>query len=140
MVRIEAVLHPEEAATVWAALDHAAKQMCREPQHPSAEGSGAVQASGDAPVTTARDDVSRNPFDRANALVAIDQLVHRPPDVSTRHGAGHATTDRVQPSRRFRCLTVRSAIGAEQGYALRVAEGRRLGSTSSTSASTRSMD
>jgi hypothetical protein len=28
MVRIEAVLHPEEAALVWAALDHRAQQRC----------------------------------------------------------------------------------------------------------------
>jgi hypothetical protein len=30
MVRIEAVLHPEEAAIVWAALDRAAAERCRE--------------------------------------------------------------------------------------------------------------
>jgi hypothetical protein len=33
MVKIEAVLHPEEAELVWAMLDHAAKQLVREP-HP----------------------------------------------------------------------------------------------------------
>jgi hypothetical protein len=37
MVRIEAVLHPEEAALVWAALDHRAQQQCREAQRVSAE-------------------------------------------------------------------------------------------------------
>jgi len=31
MVRIEAVLHPEEAAIVWAALDRAATESCRNP-------------------------------------------------------------------------------------------------------------
>jgi hypothetical protein len=36
MVRIEAVLHPEEAALVWAALDHRAQQQCRESQRVSA--------------------------------------------------------------------------------------------------------
>jgi hypothetical protein len=32
MVRIEAVLHPDEAAIVWAALDGVAKEKCRESQ------------------------------------------------------------------------------------------------------------
>ena len=41
MVRIEAVLHPEEAAIVWAALDHVAKQQCHESQRSSAETSPA---------------------------------------------------------------------------------------------------
>ena len=41
MVRIEAVLHPEEAAIVWAALDHVAKQQCHESQRISAEASPA---------------------------------------------------------------------------------------------------
>jgi hypothetical protein len=31
MVKLEAVLHPEEAELVWAMLDHAAKQACRSP-------------------------------------------------------------------------------------------------------------
>ena len=34
MVKIEAVLHPEEAELVRAMLDHAAKQLVREPQPP----------------------------------------------------------------------------------------------------------
>ena len=41
MVCIEAVLHPEEAALVWAALDHRAQQQCREPHRGSA---GTVRA------------------------------------------------------------------------------------------------
>ena len=36
MVRIEAVLHPEEAAIAWASLDHVAKQQCHESQRVSA--------------------------------------------------------------------------------------------------------
>src|ERR1044071_2145268 len=35
MVKIEAVLHPEEAEVVWAMLDHAAAQLAREPRSPS---------------------------------------------------------------------------------------------------------
>src|SRR5678815_4871833 len=33
MVKIEAVLHPEEAEVVWAMLDHAAAQLARERDH-----------------------------------------------------------------------------------------------------------
>ena len=58
MVRIEAVLHPEEAALVWAALDHGAKQQCRESQRVSAETSSA------APIAA---------FDRADSLVELAQ-------------------------------------------------------------------
>jgi hypothetical protein len=58
MVRIEAVLHPEEAALVWAALDHGAMQQCRESQRVSAEASSA------APIAA---------FDRADSLVALAQ-------------------------------------------------------------------
>jgi Domain of unknown function (DUF222)/HNH endonuclease len=54
MVRIEAVLHPEEAALVWAAVDHCAQQQCRESQRVSAETPGSA-------------------FDRADALVQIAQ-------------------------------------------------------------------
>lgn len=58
MVRIEAVLHPEEAALVWAALDHGAKQQCRESQRVSAE------RSSSAPIAA---------FDRADSLVELAQ-------------------------------------------------------------------
>ena len=56
MVCIAAVLHPEEAALVWAALDHRAQQQCRESQRVSAEASIA------APIAA---------FDRADALVEL---------------------------------------------------------------------
>ena len=78
MVRIEAVLHPEEAALVWAALDHCAKQQCRESHRVSAETTAA--AASEAPTTSpdprdgggilARDGA---PFDRADALVQLAQ-------------------------------------------------------------------
>jgi hypothetical protein len=76
MVRIEAVLHPEEAAVVWAALDHRAQQQCRESHRVSAETSSAVPPvapaarDGGAHAPPAR---SRAPFDRADALVQIAQ-------------------------------------------------------------------
>jgi len=62
MVRIEAVLHPEEAALVWAALDHGAKQQCRESQRVSAETSSAAPSA--APSAA---------FDRADSLVELAQ-------------------------------------------------------------------
>src|SRR5690606_11297518 len=65
MVRIEAVLHPEEAALVWAALDHRAQQQGRESPRVSAETSSAAPSA--APER------SRAPFDRAEALVQIAQ-------------------------------------------------------------------
>jgi len=68
MVRIEAVLHPEEAGLVWAALDHRAQQQCRESQRVSAETSSSAPDARDA-----ADGRSRAPFDRADALVQIAQ-------------------------------------------------------------------
>jgi hypothetical protein len=46
MVKIEAVLHPEEAEMVWAMLDHAVAQLAREPRSPSG---GDSAESGAAP-------------------------------------------------------------------------------------------
>jgi len=46
MVKIEAVLHPEEAEMVWAMLDQAAAQLAREPRSPSGRDSA---ESGAAP-------------------------------------------------------------------------------------------
>ena len=52
MVKIEAVLHPEEAELVWTMLNHAATQLTREPASPavndSAESGAAAQAPRDA--------------------------------------------------------------------------------------------
>jgi len=50
MVKIEAVLHPEEAELVWVMLDHAAKQLARDPASPAGPvGSAASDvAQGDA--------------------------------------------------------------------------------------------
>jgi hypothetical protein len=58
MVKIEAVLHPEEAEMVWAMLDHAAKQLAHEPAvvtertaNVSAEPFG-VQGTASGPMTS----------------------------------------------------------------------------------------
>jgi hypothetical protein len=42
MVKIEAVLHPEEAELVWAMLDHAAKQPAGDPASPAASAASHV--------------------------------------------------------------------------------------------------
>ena len=80
MVRIEAVLHPEEAALVWAALDHRAQQQCRESHRVSAETASSAPTAAPTAVPDARDGDahahparSRAPFDRADALVQIAQ-------------------------------------------------------------------
>src|SRR5262249_14980216 len=76
MVRIEAVLHPQEGALVWAALDHGAQQQCRESHRVSAEtSSSAPTAAPDARDggVHARHSQSRAPFDRADALVELAQ-------------------------------------------------------------------
>jgi len=46
MVKIEAVLHPEEAELVWTMLDHAAKQPVRDPASPAGSAASDV-AQGD---------------------------------------------------------------------------------------------
>src|SRR5215831_13743988 len=48
MIKIEAVLHPEEAEMVWAMLDHAAAQLVHEPGSGSRDDSA---ESGDVPRT-----------------------------------------------------------------------------------------
>jgi hypothetical protein len=44
MIKIEAVLHPEEAELVWATLNHAATQLAREPALPAGNVSAALRA------------------------------------------------------------------------------------------------
>src|SRR5215831_1030167 len=47
MVKIEAVLHPEEAEIVWAMLDHAAAQLARErDHHPEPRGRDSAEPQG----------------------------------------------------------------------------------------------
>jgi hypothetical protein len=67
MVKIEAVLHPEEAELVWAMLDHAAAQLTREADRPAgndvAEPRPIAQVSGstEASPATAVVDISLSP-------------------------------------------------------------------------------
>src|SRR5215510_11458739 len=66
MVKIEAVLHPEEAELVWAMLDHAATQLAREPA-PSAgndlaESWATTQVSGAVEASPASGSVNASPI------------------------------------------------------------------------------
>ena len=45
MVKIEAVLHPDEAEAVWTMLDHAATQLSREPKSRTKAAAGAADSS-----------------------------------------------------------------------------------------------
>ncbi len=69
MVRIEAVLHPEEAAIVWAALERVATERLRAP----VTSSEPADSAPPGPAGTLR----IRAFDRAEAVVAIAQDVVR---------------------------------------------------------------
>jgi hypothetical protein len=98
MVKIEAVLHPEEAELVWAMLNHAATQLARAPVAPATEDSAASRVAeqdqrvsdgiGDSAelrdvseptsghggsVLRQRADAAHRAFSRADALVSLAQ-------------------------------------------------------------------
>lgn len=85
MVRIEAVLHPEEAALVWAALEATARSLGRAPAAASAEAPGSgwppETAAERPPIQRPRVEAGELPcvpgFDRAHALVIIAERVLR---------------------------------------------------------------
>lgn len=89
MVRIEATLHPEEAAVVWAALDRLARERCQGPElAQDSTMSGVTVASQDSTsaASTAADasradsashEPSRGRFSRADALIAMAEGVVR---------------------------------------------------------------
>ncbi len=61
MVKIEAVLHPEEAELVWAMLDHAAKQLVRDPASPVANAASNVARSDAAGRDAESSDAAESP-------------------------------------------------------------------------------
>jgi hypothetical protein len=75
MVKVEAVLHPDEAAIVWAALERAAKDLAGEPDSTDVpagtSGEKAVESARNVPAGTSS--VPRPRFDRADGLVAMAQ-------------------------------------------------------------------
>lgn len=90
MVRIEAVLHPEEAALVWAALEATARSLSRGPADASAEAQGSDWPPEAAAERPPIEQPSVGPgelpcvpgFDRAHALVIIAERVLRGERVS----------------------------------------------------------
>ena len=85
MVRIEAVLHPEEAAIVWAALERVATERLHTEREPVTEPTGEFQQGRAASSGSSGSPQQHVPagtprvgsFDRAEALVAIAQDVVR---------------------------------------------------------------
>ena len=101
MVKIEAVLHPEEAELVWAMLDHAAKQLARDPASPAASAACDV-APGDAAGRDAVDgDRDTESGDAAESpRPARGHEVSGSPTPQTVAGDGSAETDDSAESRR----------------------------------------
>jgi hypothetical protein len=83
MVKIEAVLHPEEAEVVWAMLDHAAAQLARErDQHPAPPGrDSAESAAASRPHATLTGPVSApaTPDGSEDAACVIGEGLPRAP-------------------------------------------------------------
>jgi hypothetical protein len=75
MVKIEAVLHPEEAEMVWTMLDHAAKQLVRDPDrgrrsNDSAESPEAAASANTATACSSECSDTRSNDDSAESPVA----------------------------------------------------------------------
>jgi hypothetical protein len=83
MVKIEAVLHPEEAELVWTMLNHAATQLTREPAPPASDDS--AEACGGA-GTQGRG--SRRRCERAPGWVASAITANAPSRVGRRGRRG----------------------------------------------------
>jgi hypothetical protein len=83
MVAIEAVLHPEEAALVWAALERIAKERCRAKNVPAGTSARSRRNDADAPENRPAGhtgpSVGARPtaFSRADALIEMVQAVMR---------------------------------------------------------------
>ena len=84
MVKLEAVLHPEEAATVWAALEAVARTRREGATSTPEEGGAPTESATTASATTAsstsdaqRPTAADRRFDRAEALVSIARDVLR---------------------------------------------------------------
>src|SRR4051812_12524244 len=86
MVKIEAVLHPEEAEMVWAMLDHAAARLAHEPR-PSADRDSAESGAAPGPGASLIASLS------APVLVpAVSTLVSRPASATCVVGDGMSGT------------------------------------------------
>jgi len=85
MVKIEAVLHPEEAELVWTMLNHAATQLTRESAPPaiddSAESEGTAQAPGGAASPPVQDAATCGCDDSAESKEVTEPTSQREPSV-----------------------------------------------------------
>jgi len=103
MVKIEAVVHPEEAELIWTMLDHAATHLAREAEPPASDDSAespareaAVRpAHGDA-APGGRDDSAESPVvtppsGAADSASLPDATVHGSHDSAESRGASHAS-------------------------------------------------
>jgi len=98
MVKIEAVLHPEEAELVWTMINHAATQLAREPAiGDSAESGAAVQGPRDAgpqSTSTRSDAADGRSGDSAEACAASQgPRVEGTPPPSAASDAGDGRID-----------------------------------------------
>src|SRR5215510_5192709 len=92
MVKIEAVLHPEEAEIVWAMLDHAAAHLAREPRSPSGRDSA---ESGAAPRLHATVTGPVPASARRDGSDAAAQLAREPRSPSGRDSAESGAAPRL---------------------------------------------
>jgi hypothetical protein len=100
MVKIVAVLHPEEAAGVWAALDRTAAELCRDTP------SGHATASGDSAGTFARSESDTTASASAEAIAVAPSssedstlaLSTPSPDISAASGTVTMGSARVEPA------------------------------------------
>ena len=114
MVKIEAVLHPEEAELVWTMLNHAATQLAREPapptSHDSAEARAATRMSGSA-VTPLLEAATDRGYDDSAEARAATQASGSAVTSLLETASGNGCDDSVQSS------GAPAAIGTELGSA-----------------------
>jgi hypothetical protein len=98
MVKIEAVLHPEEAELVWTTLTHAAKQLTREPDPSTSDGSAETPSSSEPASNDVSAETHASPrvFGSPSVSAETPALERRSPDVSAE--TREPTHDAVVPS------------------------------------------
>src|SRR6201999_1677268 len=92
MVKIEAVLHPEEAELVWAMLDHAAKHQARTP-HPASAPADSAESGAVSSVTNDSGSMPGNAC-HTDDSAASDAATTTTAEASS--GAGSGTADSAE--------------------------------------------
>jgi hypothetical protein len=83
MVKIEAVLHPEEAELIWAMLDHAATQLAHDPVPPAAELSAESQETAHACQAGVGAHLQGPAIDEIDDSMSAQVAAHAPDDMGT---------------------------------------------------------